>query len=810
MSEPEQATRVLSLLDGPTLAQPSATPTGEARPAREVPAPGRTVAGRYTVLEPLGQGGMGVVLAAYDARLDRRVALKLLHSQEESEHGHARMVREAQAMARLSHPHVVAVYDAGTLEDGSVFIAMEYVQGRTLRRWCEEQPRTWREVLQAYVDAGRGLAAAHAAGLVHRDFKPENVLVGLDGRVRVTDFGAARAESLPTPAPLPAEPPPLAPGAAWEDSLTMPGMVLGTPRYMAPELFHRQSADVRSDLFAFCVALYEALHGQPAFAGTSRQERMQAQLAGRVNPPPTPSPVPAAVTRAVLRGLETDPARRPASMLALLALLEEDPAVRRQGRWRTLAQASAAGALAALLLTLGGLHLHEQRNACAHQERRLAGVWDRPVREQLRQALVATGVPYAGETAARVAQALDGYAGTWVTLRAQACEAERESPGHAQSLAVLQVRCLERRRSQLRALTELLARSPDAELVPRAIQAVQSLPSLQDCTDAQVLTAAVPPPEDPRVRERTEALQPEVDRLEALYEAGKYQEGLALGERLSGALEALDYPPLRARALVHLAMHREGVGDSRGAEAAARQALLLAARGGDDAMMARAYSMLPFVVGFRQGRAQEVLALELAVQAAVERARDDHAAAHALNGFGLVYHSLGQTEAARERLERSLALWQKLLGPENARAAAVLNNLGFVLLDLQRPQEAQECVERALRMFEKVLGPEHPDVANTLNSLGDVLRARGRDAEALAVYERALALGERVLGPEHLFVAESLHGQGRALLKLGRPEEARARLERALKANTPLEAELRLALAQVLRALGQERARAGR
>ncbi|HEY0097284.1 MAG TPA: serine/threonine-protein kinase, partial [Archangium sp.] len=240
--------------------------------APEAPALGRgTPLDRYVVLDPLGEGGMGMVYAAYDSVLDRKVALKLLPPgdadagpEATSGSGRARLLREAQAMARLSHPNVVAVYDVHQHE-AQVFMAMELVDGQTLLQWEREQPRGWRELLTAFLAAGRGLAAAHAAGLVHRDFKPTNVLVGKDGRVRVTDFGLARPHNAPaelgadTPAP---DTGPVKGHSLLELNLTQRGAVRGTPAYMAPEQFRGATADVRSDQFSFAVSLWEALHGE--------------------------------------------------------------------------------------------------------------------------------------------------------------------------------------------------------------------------------------------------------------------------------------------------------------------------------------------------------------------------------------------------------------------------------------------------------------------------------------------------------------------------------------------------------------------
>src|SRR6218665_1994848 len=304
------------------------------------PGPGARV-GRYVLLRRVGEGGMGVVFAAYDPDLDREVALKLLKPGAVTDaEARGRLVREAQALARLSHPNVVIVHDVGQ-DDDTVFLAMELVRGRTLRHWLAEAPRPWREVLSRFLQAGQGLAAAHAVGLVHRDFKPDNVLLGDDGQVRVTDFRLARAgpSLLSPPEPWEREAP--APGGD-----TLAGVRQGTPAYMSPEQWRGLRADARSDQFSFCVALYEALFGQRPFAGGTTGERVRALREGRVTPPPRGSRVPrgacvpGAVPIAVRRVLAVEPASRHPSLDALLARLESGSRAR---RWRWVAALATGG-----------------------------------------------------------------------------------------------------------------------------------------------------------------------------------------------------------------------------------------------------------------------------------------------------------------------------------------------------------------------------------------------------------------------------------------------------------------------------------
>lgn len=737
--------------------------------ASPLSAPGRVLAGRYTVLDVLGQGGMGVVLAAYDARLDRRVALKLVRGQlGGSQPFQDRLLREAQAMARLNHPHVVHVYDAGTLEDGPLFIAMEYVEGQTLRQWLAQQPRSWREVLEAYLAAGRGLAAAHAAGLIHRDFKPDNVLVGNDGRARVTDFGLARAgPAAKAQAPVP--PPPGSP--------EFPGTgIAGTPRYMAPEILQGTSADVRTDLFAFCVSLYEGLYRQLPFAEDGSPLPLRPTTdAGAAGSPQ--SEVPAWVARTVRAGLSIDPAARPASMEALLAALEDDPAVKRRARLRAVALACVGVGLVALA---AWGWTRQQGPGCAHMDKKLAGIWDASIKEKVKQGLVGTGVSYAAISSERVAAALDAYASGWVKLRTEVCEAGQQEAANPRSLAVLQEYCLERRRSELAALTELLSRNPDPPLVSRAVQAAQSLPPLAYCADARALLAAVPPPEAPEIRTQAERLQQQVDRLHAMLETGKFREGLAESDGVLHQAEALGYAPLHARALYTVAALQEMVGDYTGAEQRVRQAILAAARGKDLVQEAQAWTLLGFVVGAREHRLQEAEVLEPAVEAATEIADDDLVRALALNNLAVTRELAGKYEEARVKHESALALREKALGPEHPLVARSLNNLSGVLEQLGRDDEARAQLERGAAILEKALGPENPEVAISLGNLAFVLQNLGRYDEARAKYERALAAQEKVLGPEHPNVANVLLDFGNALEETGHYEEAKARYERAL------------------------------
>ena len=295
---------------------------------------------RFTVLRVLGEGGMGVVYAAYDEELDRRVAIKLVRDDlHEGSQGGSRMLREAQAMARVSHPNVVQVYEVGKFA-GQVFLAMEYIKGLPLNDWVNAEERSWQEIRDMYIQAGLGIAAAHAQGLVHRDFKPDNVLVGNDGRARVLDFGLARAEDSAARSPNATDSMLMSMSAlttsnsAFEAKLTVVGTIMGTPAYMSPEQHMGMPTEAPSDQFSFCVALYEAIYAQHPFPGESYQELAEAVTCGEPRQPPR-SNVPDWLLQALLTGMAVNPDDRHPSMDTLLAALSQDsaPVVTPRSRW---------------------------------------------------------------------------------------------------------------------------------------------------------------------------------------------------------------------------------------------------------------------------------------------------------------------------------------------------------------------------------------------------------------------------------------------------------------------------------------------
>ncbi len=753
---------------------------------------GATV-GRYVVLEKLGAGAMGVVLAAYDPQLDRKVALKLLKaSTDQASTARVRLQREAQALAKLDHPNVVAVHDVG-VHQGQLFVGMEFVNGQTLGAWMRagEGPRPWREVLRVFIDAGRGLAAAHEAGLVHRDFKPENVMIGEGGRVRVMDFGLARAmddfeddleavrASASASANLGRERA-LGSGARPLSSrMTQTGALMGTPAYMSLEQFYGRSSDARSDQFSFCVAFYEALYGQRPYAGATVGALLRSIKRRLVTPAPKGASVPPWIRRVVLRGLAPEPAERWPSMQALLAALAHDPASRRRARWRTAASLVLVGAAA------GGLVYAAQASArrCAGMEAHLAGTWDPERRAAVREAITATGLSYAPATWERVERRLDDYARRWLSARVDACEASRRGE---QSGALLDARmaCLDERLQRARATIEVLSESEEAAAavtVNKAVELVAELPRLERCADAAALSAEVAPPEDPAVARRVEQHEATLAKAAALTDAGRYADGLALLDALLPEAEALGYEPLVVRARLRHGLLLEGTRDYQAAEQTLERcyAAALGLRMLEEAATAATY--LVSIVGATRfqpeaGRRWAVHAEPLARAVGTPQALTEFA----LN-LGIVALQEGEHDEALELFERALTTIEAARGPETLIAGIALTNLGNAASAAGRLSASRGYHERAVGILARELGEEHPNVAAALNNLGLVAWREGQYLEARRSFERARGIYERSHGREHPLVAFALNGLGMVAWKQREHAEARAHYQRAIE-----------------------------
>ena len=742
-----------------------------------------TELGRYLVLGRIAAGGMGVVYAAYDPDLDRRIAIKVLRADaSDPTTRRGDLVREARAMASLAHPNVVTVHDVGIVDD-EVFLAMELVEGSGLDAWLRDAKHGWREVVEVFAAAGRGLAAAHMAGIVHRDFKPQNVLVGRDprrpdaiGRVCVTDFGLARASERDE-------------APADGDAST----TAGTPAYMPPEQHRGGVVDARSDQFSFCVSLYEALYGQRPFAGETSTELADAAAHHRVLPPP-PTDVPPWLHRLVLRGLEPEPDRRHASMNALLAELHRDRTGVR--RWALLLGGLAClGALAIWTADRGG-------DVCSGAEEKLATAWDRARKDEVRAAFAATEAPFATDAWNTVERSLDAFGAAWVDARTEACEATRVRGEQSEALMDRRILCLDRERQELAALVDLFAQG-GVETVRHAVDAALDLPQPAACADPESLAATIAPPAAELVAE-VDAVHEVLARAEALRRAARFDDALALATEARDRADATDYDPLRAQAL--LLVGRLQVSLDRADEAKrSLHAGIVAARASNDArteadLWIRRITLVEDYESVAELADASITAIG---DPALLRAR-------LLNALGSAREQAHRAEDALPVLEAAVAMWAGAVGADHPTLATPLINLGNVALDLRRFDDAERHFERALELMLSAVGPRHPNVAAALNNLCLVAVTRGRHDVARAKCEQSLAITEEIFGADHRDVTKLHMNLGLIAYELGDHEAALghyepaiAAMERSLPAGDPEIGRSYGSLAKVKCALGQ-------
>jgi eukaryotic-like serine/threonine-protein kinase len=778
--------------------------------------------GRYVVLDLVGRGAMGEVYAAFDPQLNRKVALKLIKGDDakasEVGQAHRRLLREAKAIARLSHPNTVVVHDAGEI-DHRVFIAMEFIEGQTLHEWMRAARHSWRETVEMFLAAGRGLAAAHAAGLVHRDFKPQNVMVGNDGAVRVMDFGLAsesdgeeRARD-PVAGAVGVETVASAFGditGTMGPAMTRTGMLLGTPAYMAPEQFLAERADARSDQFSFCVALYEALYGERPFEGTTVVELAVSVTVGRLREAPARSRVPARVRRILVHGLQREREQRFATMEALLAELARDPERRRR-------RLTIGAAVAVLLIVAGAgaqRTMAPSGARCRGAEDHFAGVWEpragdgpTPRRDAVRAAFLKVGGAAAEDTWQRVSAALDRYAAAWTRMSTESCEATQLRGEQSASVLDLRTSCLSSNLQRLRALTDVFI-AADRDVVEEATGAAAALPTLDRCADVKSLKAVTPLPTDSAAHAQVEALRRRLAQVGALRDAGKVPEALPLGRAVVVDARAVGYDPALAEAAVLSCWLEERAGMVPQAVAACEEAVWAAEASRHDEVGAEAATQLVSLTDAGHEDSQRWARLATAILKRMGPGHERLEGWLAHNQANAAFE-MGDTARARVFFERAIALKTTAEGAEDPDVAISLNGYGNTLHELGDDEAGHAAMKRSASIFERAFGPNNRMLGMVLNNEGELLNSLSREREALPLFEKSLAMVTAGVDPESTWIAYPLTGKGVSLLGLGRARAALAPLTRALAIRDHREAlplprgETRFALARALWEAGE-------
>lgn len=780
----------------------------EIRTAEPIEPTRGTTIGRFLVLEPRGAGGMGVVYAAHDPELDRKVALKLLRPQTGAEGpgDQARLMREARALAKLAHPNVVAVYDVGKHGD-RVWIAMEFLAGQTLTAWAQERPRRWPELLAVLTDVARGMAAAQGAGIVHRDIKPDNVMFGQDGRVRVMDFGLAHGRAAAVTEPeLPSTLGSRHTTAPLALQLTAQGAVQGTPAYMAPEQWRGRDTGPAADQFGWSVMAWELLYGERPFAGESNIAIKDAVLAGQRRPPPRGRSVPSWLRRVLERGLATDPAQRWPSMAALLSAL---------GRGKTRARVRvAATALASVAAIAAGAWAYRgwdraQRVAtCEATGAVIEQTWDDGARQRLRGAFLATGVSYAATSAEKVMPWLDKQASEWKQARTEVCLNATVHQTWDEDLVDRATWCLEDRQMEFESLVDEFGRA-DPTTVQKAVTAAAGLRLVGGCLNRDMLQGQPIPPIE--AREPLRAMRAMRARSFSLALLGTYSQALELAVQARVQSTALGWAPATAASRKLEGSLLEELGEYKKAEAALRDAYFESARVGAWDVAVDAASTLAYCVGYRLAQHEEGIEWARHADMALAHAEDSQGlqAARSAIRLAAVHTATGSYVEARNLLERALATKERSLGSDHPDIAHTLSNLGALYQETASYAEAQVTLQRALDVAEQALGPDHPDLSRPLHNLASLYDSLGESSEIFELLERALALKTAALGPDHPDVGNTLRGLARIQMEYGEFIAAQHLFEHALDTLEPALGPNHPKVAIVLEGLGNLHRRTG-
>lgn len=736
--------------------------------------------GHFRLIKRIGSGGMGEVFVAYDEKLERNVAIKLVRPEYSAKRGaNHRLLREARALARLSHGNVVQIYDVG-IYDERVFIAMELIRGYTLRDWLDDgvggprdglaTPLTWRDILENFLAAGQGLAAAHAEGLTHRDFKPENVLIGENGRVCVVDFGlAGNANStdgggMNTPVPATnrdnaaptlssGEVVPHADTVLPFDRLTAAGAVMGTLPYMSPEQMAGEPTDSTTDQFSFCVALFEAIYDIHPFGSTYDRNAFERRVQSGALSLPKNKDVPKRILDVLRRGMETDAKDRYASMNELLGALQAT--LVRRGR-RALGLMAAAGILGSFVYIARA----DKPAPCATAGDSVESVWNSQSSQSIRNAFLATDAPYAGESWSRLQSRLDAYAGDLKAAKKDVCEARHVRMEQTDEVYTLRSLCLDERERYMRSLTSSL-QNADRKALEQSMSALAELPDIDTCQLSESLLLGVKPPAAD-VAEKVAQVRSLLRQSHMHHALGHIDTAGQLANDALQQARTLNYDPLLAEALYRVALTEFDRGTDvahQSAQTTMFQALDLAESQRHDELASDIWHSL-VLIALRSDKDLETgHQWARRALAASERIDDQRRKARVLTRIGRLYHRQGQLDRALDHLQAGLALGDKHQLPALFRAEQ-RHDLANLLFESGATDKALDSYRIAKSIYISELGRSHPhvahldyDFASSLREAGEFVAARELLAEAMVAWTTAHGDTHIDIGRIHLAYA---------------------------------------------------------
>ena len=738
--------------------------------------------GRFVVLRGIGRGGMGMVVAAHDPELDRNVALKVLYPDSRARVlGSERLQREAQAMARLAHPNVVTVYEVGTTATHS-FIVMELVEGQTLNTWLQTR-RSDREVLAMLIGAGRGLEAAHRAGIVHRDFKPENVLIGTDGRPRVGDFGLATSRRIEEP------------------GSTVCAQAIGTPAYMSPEQWKADAVDSRSDQFSFCVTAWRAMWRTPPFVAPDAAGLRREVVSGQITPLSNAGRRSRWLVPILTRGLALDPNDRWPSMTELLDALERRLVATRR---TTIIAAAAAGLVSTVAVAAITSGIRNESPMCAPPNARIEAVWSRVRRAAVEMHLFAIDPARGADRFRAISRQLDQGAVGWGRMHIEACRATRSEGRQSDTLLDLRMTCLDEWMQRFDSTVEGLERAWNPEMLESAVKALTAVDRLSRCADTTLLQAEAPPPVDELLRVQAATVADEVRALHAM----SAPIDAALEARAQAAVtraRSIGYAPVTLDALnarAQLSLRRE---DLETATRSLRELVEVAAIAHNDEQGSLGWAKLVHIAGYFEGHTSEANAMLPAARAASARAGNPPevyaevltAAAEVQTAQGDLDGAVASLERARSELVRNGASeWGSQSAPQLGR---VLHALAVAYATAEREAEAAPHAQRAIDIFDRSYGRDTIESAASHLILSQVLRNQGKLDEGERHARESIRIRESIAG-ESAALAEALIVLVDILVAANRLDEATAFSARAMamaRGTMPADARLCGVLASV-------------